>query len=59
MSTKEQTLVTGWSEGKGLAWVKNLWPKILSHKKKLMLGGGLTLAALLGFYFWGSNSYYT
>lgn len=56
MSTKEQTLVTGLGGIKGLTWVKTLWLKLVSNKKKLMLGGGLSAAVLLGFYFWGSDS---
>lgn len=56
MSTKEQTLETGFGGGRGLTWVKTLWPKMLANKKKLMLGGGLSAAVLLGFYFWGTDS---
>jgi len=59
MSTQtiKQPLVGGISTGGSLAWLKQLWARLLLGKKKLLLGGGFMAAIVFaGFYFWGDDS---
>src|ERR1044071_5207918 len=45
------------SAGNALAWLKQLWAKLLLNKKKLLLGGGFMAAVVLaGFYFASDSS---
>src|SRR5688500_7309429 len=55
--TIKQPLVGGISTGNSLAWLKQLWARLLLGKKKLLLGGGFMAAVMLaGFYFWNDDS---
>ncbi len=59
MSTQtiKQPVVGGISTDKGIGWLKQVWPKLILGKKKLLIGGGFMAAILLaGFYFWGDSS---
>ena len=59
MSTQtiKQPLVGGISTGKNAGWLKQVWPRLLAGKKKLLIGGGFMAAVLLaGIYFWGDSS---
>ena len=59
MSTQtiKQPLVGGIGTGKGAGWLKQVWPKLLLGKWKLLIGGGFMAAIMLaGFYFWGDSS---
>jgi HlyD family secretion protein len=50
---KQKPYVTG----VGLGGLKQLWPKLLAGKKKLMLGGGfMAIVVFAGLYFWSSDS---
>lgn len=53
---KHPPLVTD-ARTRNLAWLKQFWAKLLTGKKKLLIGGGAFLAVVLaGFYFWGNDS---
>jgi len=59
MSTQtiKQPLVGGISTGSSVGWLKQVWPKLLLGKMKLLIGGGFMAAIVLaGFYFWGDSS---
>src|ERR1044072_5063537 len=59
MSTQtiKQPLVGGISTGKATGWLKQVWPKLLLGKWKLLIGGGFMAAIILaGFYFGGDSS---
>src|SRR5215213_1120030 len=62
MSTQtiKQPLVGGISTGRTntwAAWLKQVWPRLLQGKKKLLIGGGFMAAIVFaGFYFAGSES---
>lgn len=59
MSTQtiKQPLVGEISTGRNLGWFKQFWTRLLTGKKKLMIGGGFMAAVVLaGFYFWGDDS---
>ncbi len=54
---KVRPLVTGLSGGRSINWLRQHLAKVLTTKKKLILGGGtLAVAALAGFYYWRSDS---
>lgn len=54
---KEQPLVGGLAGGRNINWVKHGLARLLSGKKRLLLGGGaLAILALAGFYFWGRDT---
>jgi HlyD family secretion protein len=43
--------------GIGLGSLKQVWPKLLAGKKKLLLGGGfMAIVVFAGLYFWGGDS---
>jgi HlyD family secretion protein len=59
MSTQtiKQPLVGGISTGKSAGWLKQVWPKLLLGKWKLLIGGGFMAAVVLaGLYFGGDGS---
>ena len=59
MSTQtiKQPLVGEISTERNLGWLKQVWPKLLLGKKKLLIGGGFMAAVILaGIYFWGDSS---
>jgi HlyD family secretion protein len=59
MSTQtiKQPIVGGISTGKGVGWLKQVWPRLLAGKKKLLIGGGFMAAVILaGLYFWSDSS---
>jgi HlyD family secretion protein len=43
--------------GVSLGGLKQLWPRLMAGKKKLLLGGGfMAIVVLAGLYFWGGDS---
>src|SRR6185503_6051868 len=54
---KEHLPISGVGTAKAASWLTVSWKKVLSHKTKLILGGGaLAVLALAGYYFWGGQS---
>src|SRR4029453_18600795 len=54
---RERPMVSGWSGGRVLGWIKVASQKLLSRKKYLFLGaGGVAVLAVAAFYFWGGQS---
>lgn len=54
---REQPLISGWSGGRALGWIKLASQKLLSRKKYLIFGAaGLAVLAVAAFYFWGGQA---
>jgi HlyD family secretion protein len=54
---KERLPISGINTARATNWLSRSWKSLLGKKKRLILGGaGLSLLALAGFYFWGSQS---
>ena len=54
---REGVIRPGLSTGRTLAWLKQFWARLLTGKKKLLIGGGIMLSVVLaGLYFWGNDS---
>ena len=54
---RQQPIVTGFSGGRVIDWVKAASQKILARKKHLIIGAlGVAVIAAAGFYFWGGNA---
>jgi len=54
---RQQPIVSGFSGGRIIGWVKTASRKLLARKKHLIIGtAGLAVVALAAFYFWGGNA---
>ena len=54
---RQQPIVSGFSGGRIIGWVKTASRKLLTRKKHLIIGtAGLAVLAFAAFYFWGGNA---
>lgn len=54
---KERLPLSGISTSGATSWLRQIWKSLLGKKKQVTLGlAGLSLLAVVGFYFWGDQS---
>jgi HlyD family secretion protein len=54
---RERPLITGWSGGRVLGWIKLASQRLASRKKYLIVGAaGVMALSLAAFYFWGGQA---
>ena len=53
----QRPMVTGFSGGRVVSWIKSTSQKVLNRKRHLIIGGvAAAVIALAAFYFWGGNA---